>query len=86
MSIAPSTLAIVCQARYVPVAGHRKSMDSVQYMAQDQRLEAWVIPIKGTNLMVPYKVIIGTAIGDLSVTARDFVVTQGQQQASAQQR
>jgi hypothetical protein len=67
--------AIVCQARYVPVAGHRLSRDSVQYMAQNQRLEAWLAPIKGTNLMIPVKFIIGTTVGDLSVTARDFVVT-----------
>jgi hypothetical protein len=77
-----STQAIVCQARYVPVAGHRQSRDSVQFMAQNERLEAWLVPVKGTNLMVPAKFIIGTNAGDLAVTARDFVVTPVQRQAA----
>jgi uncharacterized protein DUF3108 len=66
---------VICQARYVPVAGHRLSRDSVEYMAQNKRLEAWMVPVKGTNLMVPIKFVIGTTVGDLAVTARDFVVT-----------
>ncbi len=70
-----STPAIVCSGRYVPVAGHRAARDAVQYMAQNERLEAWLMPVKGTNLMVPGKFIIGTNVGDLAVTARDFVVT-----------
>jgi 3D (Asp-Asp-Asp) domain-containing protein len=74
--------AIVCQARYVPVAGHRLSRDSVQFMAQNERLEAWLVPVKGTNLMVPVKFIIGTNVGDLALTARDFVVAPVQRQAA----
>jgi hypothetical protein len=77
-----SSTAIVCQARYVPVAGHRRSRESVQYMADNQRLEAWLAPIKGTNLLVPVKFIIGTDMGDLAITARDFVVTPAQRQSS----
>jgi hypothetical protein len=77
--------AVVCTARYVPVAGHRLSRDAIQYMAENKRLEAWLVPIRGTNLMIPFKFIIGTPFGDLSVTARDFVVTTPpQRQASAQ--
>jgi hypothetical protein len=78
-----STPAVVCQARYVPVAGHRTSRESVNYMAQNQRLEAWLAPVKGTNLMVPVKFIIGTNVGDLAVTARDFAVTTPARQANA---
>jgi hypothetical protein len=77
-----STPAVVCQARYVPVAGHRTGRESVNYMAQNQRLEAWLAPVKGTTLMVPVKFVIGTNVGDLSVTARDFVVTAPARQAN----
>jgi hypothetical protein len=76
---------IVCQARYVPVAGHRLSREAVQYMADNQRLEAWLAPVKNTTLMVPAKIIIGTAVGDLAITARDFVVTTPPKQASTTQ-
>ncbi len=74
---------IVCQARYVPVAGHRMSREAVQYMAQNQRLEAWLAPIKNTTLMVPTKIVIGTQVGDLVITARDFEVTNPERQALA---
>lgn len=75
--------AIVCQAKYVPVAGHRLSRDSVQYMAQNQRLEAWIVPVKGTRLLIPVKFIIGTTVGDLAVTARDFLVSAPPAKAAA---
>jgi hypothetical protein len=77
-----STAAVVCHARYVPVAGHRLSRESVNYMAQNERLEAWLAPVRGTNLLVPVKFVIGTEMGDLAVTARDFVVTPVQRQAN----
>ena len=72
---------IVCSARYVPVAGHRTSRTSVQYMADNRRLEIWLAPIAGTNLFVPYHILIGTQIGDLVIRARSFVVSGGEQQA-----
>jgi hypothetical protein len=75
---------IVCQARYVPVAGHRLSREAVQYMADNQRLEAWLAPVRNTALVVPAKIIIGTTIGDLAITARDFVVTTPARPASTQ--
>ena len=75
---------IVCSARYVPVAGHRTSRESVQYMADNQRLEVWLAPVAGTNLMVPYYFLIGTQVGDLTIHARSFVVTGADQQASGE--
>lgn len=72
---------LVCSARYVPVAGHRTSRQSVQYMADNKRLEIWLAPITGTNLFVPYYILIGTEVGDLTIRARSFVVAAGEQQA-----
>lgn len=73
----------VCGARYVPVAGHRPSRDTVKYMADNTRLEIWLAPIEGANVLVPYRVLIGTAVGDLVIRARSFAVsTSGPEQAS----
>jgi hypothetical protein len=71
----------VCGARYVPVAGHRPSRDSVKYMADNKRLEIWLAPIKDTTVMVPYRIVIGTKVGDLVIGARSFEVSAGQRQA-----
>ncbi len=72
-----------CTARYVPVAGHRPNRESVKYMADNKRLEVWLAPVKGTQLLVPYRIVIGTKVGDLIVVARDFTVGAAERQAKA---
>jgi hypothetical protein len=74
---------LVCAARYVPVAGHRTSDDSVSYMAGNQRLEIWLSPVSGTRYLVPTRILIGTQVGDLVISARSFEVTSGDQQVNA---
>ncbi len=73
----------VCGARYVPVAGHRPDRDSVQYMADNKRLEVWLVPVDGTRVLVPYRILIGTQMGDLVIVSRDFSVGVTERQASA---
>jgi hypothetical protein len=75
--------AIVCSARYVPVAGHRTTRESVSYMANNKRLEIWMAPVAGTNLLVPCRILIGTQIGDLVIAARHFEITRSTEQANA---
>lgn len=64
---------IVCAARYLPLAGHRSNLETTRYMAENGRLEAWFAPIDGTPLLVPYRLLIGTKLGDLVVEATRFV-------------
>jgi hypothetical protein len=71
----------VCTARYVPVAGYRASLESVQFMAANKRLEVSLAPVKGTGIWVPYRILIGTKFGDLTINATDFQVGGGEQQA-----
>ncbi len=73
----------VCDARYVPVAGHRPDRASVQYMADNKRLEVWLVPVEGTRVLVPYRILIGTQMGDLVIVSRDFSVSATERQASA---
>jgi hypothetical protein len=73
---------IVCSARYVPIAGHRPSRESVEYMANNKRLEIWMAPVEGTSLLIPYRILIGTQIGDLVITARQFETSGSVRQAS----
>lgn len=74
---------IVCRARYVPVAGHRPDRESVQYMANNKRLEVSLVPVEGTHVLVPYRILIGTQMGDLVIVSRDFSVSSTERQASA---
>jgi hypothetical protein len=74
---------IVCGARYVPIAGHRSEGKGVQYMADNKRLEVWLAPVEDTTVLLPYRLLIGTQVGDLVVSARKFVVSAAEQHASA---
>ncbi len=74
---------LVCGARYVPVAGHRPDRQSVQYMANNRRIEVSLVPVDGTHVLVPYRILIGTQMGDLVIVSRDFAVSATEQQASA---
>lgn len=64
----------VCAARYVPVAGHRSDQPSVQLMAANEHLEAWLVQIPDEPVLVPYQIVIGTDAGDLSVRMSRFLV------------
>lgn len=75
--------AMVCGARYVPIAGHRPSRESVEYMANNRRLEVWMVPVAGTKIMIPYRILIGTQVGDLVVQARTFQTRQEGEQAAS---
>jgi hypothetical protein len=66
---------VVCAARYVPVAGYRMSLKSTRYMVENKRLEVWYAPVNDRRILVPYRILIGTAYGDLVVVATRFVAT-----------
>ena len=67
--------AIVCAARWVPVAGHRRNKESVRFMQNNRDLEVWLAPVGGTGLLVPYKISVGTMRGKLVLQARDVKMT-----------
>ncbi len=68
--------AVVCSARWVPVAGHRENRESTRFMADNKELEAWFVPASET-LMLPYKISVQTMKGRLVVTARQIDTPTG---------
>jgi hypothetical protein len=66
---------VVCSARWSPVAGHRRNKDSVRYMQNNRELEAWLAPVPGTSLLVPFRVSVGTMRGTLVVEASDLKIS-----------
>ena len=67
---------LVCQARYVPVAGHRTDRAQVKQLANNRELFAWLAPVSGTRALVPIKVSIATALGTMVVEATRFKTSQ----------
>ncbi|MFG1401463.1 DUF3108 domain-containing protein [Xanthobacter sediminis] len=64
--------AVVCGVRYKPVAGHRPTRYTVQYMEDNKDMFVWLVPIEGTRLMAPFKVSVATMIGTAVFQATSF--------------
>lgn len=73
---------IVCSARWIPVAGHRPSVASVKYMAENRQMEAWLAPIGTRGVYVPYRIEMGTKSGVLVVEPRKLDMNGGRDQAA----
>jgi hypothetical protein len=58
---------VLCHMRYNPVSGHFNSSEITNYLRNNQRMLAWFAPLEGTEYFIPYRVLIGTSFGDLSM-------------------
>ncbi|MGL4811917.1 MAG: DUF3108 domain-containing protein [Beijerinckiaceae bacterium] len=63
---------LVCAARYIPHAGHRSGRKATQFMAANRDMEAWLAPVNGTKVLVPYKIAVKTMVGTAVIEASNF--------------
>ncbi|WP_082025473.1 DUF3108 domain-containing protein [Methyloceanibacter caenitepidi] len=56
--------AAVCAVRYQPIGGHRPESSAVTFLEKTEGIEAWLVPVQGTEMVVPYKVVVPTSWGD----------------------
>ncbi|GAC1335863.1 MAG: DUF3108 domain-containing protein [Beijerinckiaceae bacterium] len=68
----------VCAIRYVPVAGHRPSAKSTQFMADNKQMEAWLVPIEHAHAVAPLHVSIMTMAGMLVIEGTEFTIVPTQ--------
>ena len=67
----------ICQARYVPIAGHRALRPSTKFMAENREISTWLAPVAGTNVMVPLRISVKTMVGTAVIEASSFKVDPG---------
>jgi hypothetical protein len=58
----------VCQVKYVPIGGHKPDHKGVKFVAENEDIEVWLVPVPRTALSIPYRVVMPTAWGTGSVT------------------
>lgn len=63
---------VLCSIRYKPISGHFVHSESTAYLAETDRFLVWYAPLADTGYMIPYRVIMGTAYGDLSMVLTDL--------------
>lgn len=60
----------LCRLRYTPVSGHFTTSEITTYLSGSDRILIWYAPLAGTDYFIPYRILLGTSVGDLS-----FVLT-----------
>ncbi len=58
---------VACSVKYQPVSGHFESSEITSYLADTSRIIVWYAPLGQTGYYVPYRVMLGTSMGDLSM-------------------
>jgi hypothetical protein len=54
---------LVCNARYVPISGHRSERPGTKFMQENKDMSVWLAPVEGPRLLFPLKVSVRTMIG-----------------------
>lgn len=67
---------ILCQIDYTPVSGHYAASEITTYLAGTDRILIWYAPLGTSDTQIPYRVLVGTAMGDLSMVLTDLTVTE----------
>jgi len=67
--------AIVCAVYFTPIAGYVPDRAAIKYLTAQRGIEAWMVPIAGTRVLVPYRVTIPTPLGQAMLEATEFVTT-----------
>lgn len=63
---------VVCLIDYTPVSGHYTSSEITSFLADNDKMMIWYAPLRDTGYFVPYRVLIDTAYGDLSMVLTEL--------------
>jgi hypothetical protein len=55
--------ALVCAIYFAPLAGYVPDRAAIKYLIDQRDMETWIVPIAGTRVMVPVRVVIPTPLG-----------------------
>jgi hypothetical protein len=64
---------VVCAVYFSPIAGFIPMRSAIRYLVKQRDIEAWLAPIAGTRVLVPYRVQGPTPIGRMVLEATQFV-------------
>jgi hypothetical protein len=63
---------ILCNIRYTPVSGHYTSSEITTYLAETGRILIWFAPLRAAGYFIPYRALLSTSVGDLSIVLTDL--------------
>jgi len=74
--------AVLCTAKYRPIAGHRTSRMPDRYARGNEPIRVWLAPIAGTRGLFPYRASVGTILGSAVLQATAFKTEQKERAAA----
>jgi hypothetical protein len=67
--------ALVCAVYFSPVAGHVPDRAAIKYLTELREMEAWLVPVAGTRVLVPFRFSLPTPLGLGVLEATQFITT-----------
>lgn len=58
---------VLCHISYKPISGHYTTSELTNSLAQDDRILIWYAPVHDSGYFIPYRVLLTTSMGDLSM-------------------
>jgi hypothetical protein len=55
--------AVICRVKFIPIAGYQPDNPGIRLMSQSNEIEVWLIPVRGTQMYVPYRIVLPTPVG-----------------------
>lgn len=62
---------VLCGLNYTPISGHYTTSEVTNYLAASDRMLLWYAPL-GSGYFIPYRALVSTSVGDLSVVLTDL--------------
>ena len=75
--------AVVCAVKFILIAGHQPDNPGIRLMAASDEIEVWLIPVRGSTMYVPYRIVLPTPAGYGSALVTSIQVS-GVRRASAE--
>ena len=75
--------AVVCALYFQPISGYVPDRAAVRYLVELHDAEVWLAPIAGTRVLVPFRVVMPTPLGQGILQAKQFVTVAQPTRAAA---
>jgi hypothetical protein len=64
--------AVVCAVYFNPVAGYIPNRAAIKYLTKLRDMEVAMVPVAGTRVLVPFRIVIPTPLGNAMLQATQF--------------
>jgi hypothetical protein len=77
-----SGFAAVCRVKFIPISGYRPDNPGIKLMSETNEIEVWLASLPGTEMYVPYRIVLPTLVGFGYATSTSFQIQRGAKRAS----